>query len=215
MTSNPLTSSVGGFPASPSASRENDSPKPTSGGSGPSSSASFAYYDPASCSWKTSQVSFLPECQTYSETWPRAGMTRNGIAYQRPQLVPRTCVTGSGLLPTPVAGMADRGDRGDLNTAVKGYKSKHTRMYPTPKSSPSGPDFARAGRDGSGGDDLATAIARMYPTPTVACATGGQTSRGGDRKDEPLLAGIVGGQLNPAFVEWLMGFPLAWSDLED
>ena len=33
-------------------------------------------------------------------------------------------------------------------------------MWPTPKSSPSGPDYARSTRDGSGGDDLATAAAR-------------------------------------------------------
>jgi hypothetical protein len=25
----------------------------------------------------------------------------------------------------------------------------------------------------------------------------------------------VGGQLNPQWVEWLMGFPLGWTDLED
>ena len=27
------------------------------------------------------------------------------------------------------------------------------------------------------------------------------------------LAGAVGGQLNPNWVEWLMGFPLGWTDL--
>ena len=25
----------------------------------------------------------------------------------------------------------------------------------------------------------------------------------------------VSGQLNPTWVEWLMGFPLGWTDLED
>jgi hypothetical protein len=25
----------------------------------------------------------------------------------------------------------------------------------------------------------------------------------------------AGGQLNPTWVEWLMGFPLGWTDLED
>ena len=29
------------------------------------------------------------------------------------------------------------------------------------------------------------------------------------------LAGQVGGSLNPTWVEWLMGFPLGWTDLED
>ena len=58
------------------------------------------------------------------------------------------------------------------------------KMWPTPKSSPSGPDYARARRQGSGGDDLATAVAR-----------------------------VGSGQLNPTWVEWLMGFPLGWTDL--
>ena len=115
------------------------------------------------------------------------------------------------MYPTPRAE-----ERSQHNSADAGMVlSAAVKMWPTPKSSPSGPDFARASRDGSGGDDLATAVARVYPAPTVACATGGQTSRGGKRKDEPLLAGIVGGQLNPVFVEWLMGFPLGWTDLED
>jgi hypothetical protein len=39
-------------------------------------------------------------------------------------------------------------------------------MWPTVKGSPSGPDFARTNREGSGGDDLATAVARILPTPT-------------------------------------------------
>ena len=39
----------------------------------------------------------------FSETWPRSGMTRNGIAYLLPPLVRLTDETGSGLLPTPRA----------------------------------------------------------------------------------------------------------------
>ena len=57
--------------------------------------------------------------------------------------------------------------------------------WPTPKASPSGPDFARMNRPESGGDDLPTAIARQNPGP-----------------------------LNPEWVEWLMGFPIGWTDLE-
>lgn len=84
-----------------------------------------------------------------------------------------------GLWPTPKASADKLGrprpnDRGDLQAAVT--------MFPTPKSSPSGPDYARRSREGSGGDDLATRI---------------------------------GGQLNPTWVEWLMGFPLGWTDCGD
>src|SRR5688500_9829682 len=50
----------------------------------------FATYDPATLSWRTSQICFTGEQAEYLVTWPRAGMTRNGNAYQRPPLVPRT-----------------------------------------------------------------------------------------------------------------------------
>jgi hypothetical protein len=52
------------------------------------------------------------------------------------------------------------------------------------------------------------------PTPTVACATGGQTSRSGTRKDEPLLAGVAGGSLNPDWVEWMQGWPIGWTSMD-
>jgi hypothetical protein len=93
------------------------------------------------------------------------------------------------------------------------------RMWPTPKASPSGPDYARASREGSGGDDLATAVARaeMFPTPMARdwkdCGEGTSYERtrpGGDS-----LPQRTGGPLNPTWVEWLMGFPLGWTDSAD
>ena len=67
---------------------------------GESTADLFARYDRASLSWKTSQACFLSGWGRFSETWPRSGMTRNGIAYQLPPLVPLTGETGYGLLPT-------------------------------------------------------------------------------------------------------------------
>jgi hypothetical protein len=29
------------------------------------------------------------------------------------------------------------------------------------------------------------------------------------------LGEVVGGKLNPQWVEWLMGYPIGWTDLED
>jgi DNA (cytosine-5)-methyltransferase 1 len=99
------------------------------------------------------------------------------------------------MWPTPTAGDAKAsGSRNlegssahagvSLTDAVR-YGNSSTPRWATPKSSPSGPDYARAGREESGGDDLATQVARGTP-----------------------------GQLNPTWVEWLMGFPLGWTDLE-
>ena len=60
----------------------------------------------------------------------------------------------------------------------------------------------------------------MDTSPSVACATVGQTSRSGERKDELLLGGLARsmspaptesrGGLNPEFVCWLQGYPAEW-----
>jgi len=69
-------------------------------GCGENMQGSFAKYDHGSSSWKTSQLCLDGELATYSETWPRAGMTRNGVAYRLGQLDYLTTATVSGLLPT-------------------------------------------------------------------------------------------------------------------
>lgn len=154
-------------------------------------------------------------------------MTRSGRAFLRPTSGLRTfgAASGSSAIPTPTAGDAKSSGSRNLEGSkahpgvsltdyvTAGNSSTPRRMWPTPtvsdskgpspglqregsqnlaewvvwptpKSSPSGPDYARTNRPESGGDDLATAVARRSP-----------------------------GQLNPTFVEWLMGFPLGWTDL--
>jgi hypothetical protein len=70
---------------------------------GASTHDSFANFDPATSSWRTSQLSLLEDSGEFSETWPRAGMTRSGTASRLAPLAPLTAATGSGLLPTPTA----------------------------------------------------------------------------------------------------------------
>ncbi len=76
----------------------------------------LARYDRDSSLWKTSQTCFLEGLETFSETWPRSGMTRNGTAYQLPTLAYRSLATASGLLPTLTATDA----RGGRNATAKG-----------------------------------------------------------------------------------------------
>ena len=125
------------------------------------------------------------------------------------------------LWPTIRSTDGDRGGRGDLIQAVRGNPNKHYRMWPTPKGSPSGPDYAWAGREGSGGDDLITAVARgMYPTPSSSMMTGAdmvQAATAGNSMLRPTYQeakSTMPGSLNPAWVEWLMGYPTGWTDLE-
>jgi hypothetical protein len=75
---------------------------------GQRSSVWLANYDPHSSSWRTSQICLVALASNrgnglaeFSETWPRAGMMRNGTAYQQPLSELHILVTGSGSWPTP------------------------------------------------------------------------------------------------------------------
>lgn len=62
----------------------------------------------------------------------------------------------------------------------------------------------------SRGEPNLSGMVKMWPTPKA------QNSRGnGERHGDggPSLDVVAGGQLNPTWVEWLMGFPLGWTDL--
>jgi hypothetical protein len=86
------------------------------------------------------------------------------------------------------------------------------RLWATPKSSPSGADYARAGRPESGGDDLATQVQRNWSTP--AARDGAHNKGRGWDLPRHVDQGPAG-QLNPEFVEALMGFPISWTETQD
>jgi hypothetical protein len=123
----------------------------------------------------------------------------------------------------------------ELGRAVN--EAERLRKLAHPEGHPQRPDFARSRRKGSGGDDLATAVAReeLWPTPNAADGKGGRISpdeailsgrrpsgakaqrtlREAVRKDD-LATGSPpprAGALHPTWVEWLMGFPLGWTAL--
>jgi hypothetical protein len=75
---------------------------------GLTSADSLASYDHASRSWRTCQASLFGGLTEFLATWPMSGTTRNGIAYRRRPLAPRTYELASGFLPTPVASETKR-----------------------------------------------------------------------------------------------------------
>jgi len=59
--------------------------------------------------------------------------------------------------------------------------------------------------------NLRTAVSR-FPTPTVNDSKNNNPPSQALRNTPPLNV-VVGGNMNPAWVEWLMGWPLGWTDL--
>ncbi|MFW6024054.1 MAG: hypothetical protein ACOC8P_00365 [Dichotomicrobium sp.] len=52
---------------------------------------------------------------------------------------------------------------------------------------------------------------KLWATPTV---NGNHNRKGSSKKAGDGLATQTGGQLNPTWVEWLMGWPLGWTALK-
>ncbi len=150
--------------------------------------ASLAIWDQDLCFWKTYQRCLQGGWIAYSGRWPRSGTIRNGTAYKLQTLAPRISGTGCSYLPTPNHTEADHG----------------------------GPNS----RDSSGRPHL-SAIAARLPTPTARDWKTGHKVTNHEKNRTPnghscqINDLIHGGQLNPTWVEWLMGFPEGWTDLED
>ena len=104
--------------------------------------ASFARYDPGSCSWRTRQCSLLGGLESYSATWPRWGSMRNGECSERTTLAPRIGESVSGLsvmLPTPAAsdsgGFNRGGAAGRVGPIRPGFvMMARESMWPTPQA---------------------------------------------------------------------------------
>ncbi len=153
------------------------------GGSGQPSRTSFASYDPATCSWRTSRVSLDGEWETFSGTC-------NNLEV----------VVARRIWPTPMAADSDRSSE----TFLRGNETLlgAARMWPTPKGS-----AANYGRPrGNDRGDLQAAIL-MWPTPRASNAK--------QCRLESHHIAATGGQLNPTWVEWLMGYPEGWTDCGD
>ena len=205
----------------------------THGTFGHDSSTPFAYFDPDSHCWRTCQGTLVSDLDKYSQTWPRSGTTHNGIAYQRQPSAPRTSVIAysSSLHETmewtPTA---------TANQMAPSMISRNpgVRLWPTPTAHDSknrgGPDTPSVQRRKAKGKQLGLSMVvrnkvnPMWPTPT-ASSWGNEGSRNliqqhveqGDiteAEKRQMISGN-GGKLNPMWVEWLMGFPQGWTDLED
>jgi hypothetical protein len=176
---------------------------------------SFAKYDPDTHSLRTHQCSLLEDSTESCQTLPAWGLMRDGECWEQPTLALRIRGTESGSWPTPVSSETSMG-----NTKYKqgGTPLSYAVQYwPTPLAS-----------DGTknGSDSLARAVQpelqktfrknakQTWTTPTAHMAKeGGFPSE--HERNTPTLSAQAGGKLNPNWVEWLMNWPIKWSDINE
>lgn len=194
MTCKPLTESRGaelltwwleGFPAKTYLSQEKAQESTVPGAAcGDTWLGWLAKFDPVSSSWKTAQLSLIGDSGESLATFPRSGMTRGGLLWELPMLELRTDETASGYWPTPVA--SDTGSRKKPYAQGGTPLSLAVKIWPTPQAS----DNRNRG---------------TTKTPAIA--------RRIEAGKQVMLSMCMDGPLNPDWTEWLMGWPIGWSDL--
>lgn len=146
----------------------------------------LGFYDPDTHCWKTSQGTFHLDSEMCLQTWPRAGITHNGIAYQLRPSAHRTCATEYSL---------------SLHGKPLEWTPTATANQMAPSMQPRNPGL------------------RLWPTPQASDAKNYKT-RVRHKSNAVMLSEAihttsgVTGRMNPGWVEWLMGFPEGWTDLE-
>jgi len=144
-------------------------------------------------------------------TWRLKDTPCRRLLYQLAPSMPRTGETESRLLPTPIASDCQRASSGNHSSLLTVAK-----MIPTPtardyKGSNSMKHLTETGGGRKHVDQLANWV-KLFPTPRAQNANGKSNPPG--RQGSPDLQTVVGGQLNPEWVEWLMGFPIGWTALD-
>jgi hypothetical protein len=176
--------------------------------------------DRSSFSLKTSEE-FARTCNILQKKWPPYAMIVGGVFY--PLMTWEHCTKekdGSCWL-TPKAMMVEESYETYLKRMQRS-KDPKTNSKTRPSSlcvqvatpmfwpTPTAQDFKRRGPN-SKQQGLSNAC-QLWPTP----AAGDYRDNGSPseyKRHSPSMASLIGGQLNPTWVEWLMGVPLGWTEL--
>jgi len=150
----------------------------------------FAWYDQSSSSWRTWQRCLVGGWGLFSETWPRAGMIRNGVAYRLLTSERRICENESILLPTPtVCGNFNR--KGASKKSGDGLITRLKNIYMLP-----------------------TIVASEGKGSSRDRYIGSQNFRGAKMSEGLRTTSSCPIYLNPCFAEKVMGLPKDFTALE-
>lgn len=190
-------------------------------------SGSSQKYAPGSFSLKTCRRLGHVAANEWGKNWPRSGMIVGGICYPLLTWGRRTKEKDGFCWVTPTArgreenyetylarmqGKTDPKSKGKTRPTSLGMQVNCPEFFPTPSASSYGTNQGGgAGRVGKVRPSLETMAKRnLWPTPTTGDWKSGSHGNQGNARP---LSEKVGGSLNPTWVEWLMGFPIGWSEL--
>lgn len=170
-------------------------------------------YDHERSSWKTSQISLMPDLTLYLERLPKSAMTVSGRLYELPMLAHRTNANDGFALQFPTARASEFKGGRTLEGLAKARRNWSNGLHDavTHWATVTADDANNATR-ASGAFSSLTRDVRTWATPNAADNQG--THGGGQgrslRTDMQAIR-QSGDVLNPDWVELLMGYPVGWT----
>jgi len=204
---------------------------------------SFVKYDPDLSLWKTHQCSLLGDLEEFLETWPQWGLMRDGECWEQRTLEQTIRGTEFGLSPNGVDSFHTPNTTG-LDGGSNSRKALKKRMEKWPTPATKGYGHAAEGMVGNLIEKISQGVItkleaeqmlslpklenhrtwkKKFPTPQASDNRdrGNMSNPSIQRRVEigkqiSLSQSVhpTSGQLNPTWVEWLMGWPLGWTDLK-
>ncbi len=165
-------------------------------------------------SQESKQENPIPETNGRPPGIPLASFDRNTSSLRMSQDSFLTSIFGQSYPTLPKWGTIVDGELFPLKTQVRPIKGQGGGVWPTPTKTTNGPVSKNSTnpRGIHAGNALATAV-NLWPSPTKQDAHNNGGPSQYDRNSLPLNA-KAGSQLNPAWVCWLMGWPINWESLE-
>ena len=179
-----LTSSLEVIPASLFQQQDSAREQMTQDTCGHSLGGTFKQLDLLNASLKTSKDIYRLDSPQSSATWKKMVTEQRGVYSQRVKSAHLTKESGSTSWLTPTAS-----DWKNMDTSNQQMLSKQVKMWPTPT--------AHLGKEGA----YPAEYTRKTPSLTAAAM-------------ESEMKPHSSGYLNPDWVEWLMGVPTGWTDLD-
>jgi hypothetical protein len=201
----------------------------TKGIYGMSAKEPLAKYDPDTHSLRTSQGCLpLNEGDSSTEfyrTWQKSGMMRNGVLFRQAFSVRHIEEKESGLFPTPTksdlfAGNLKSSQQTDgsmHSVTLPQYIQRLEKLFPTPNKwdGKRGPLSEAEMMTGEHQTSLTTYIKHLpKKIGTPRKVTMDILENRGKGNLEDMIGGVLGFKLRSTFVEWMMGYPEAWTKAE-
>lgn len=190
---------------------------------------SLARYDPATHLWRTRQCSLFEGLGECLETFPKSGMMHDGVLWELTMWEHPTSERECGFWRTPDTSAGGIVSDRELEELANGNwkrpsgsqkqlrlqdQVREPRLHPTPNCS--GMD---GGSDSRKANQKRGIHQKLYPTPKCQDSRAALMDRHKSNLGEVVHGGIETlptktARLNPNWVEWLMGWPIGWTDLK-